>query len=207
MNEEYYIIEGDKKSGPYTFKEITQLDLDIHTEIITASDNKQQYASELSEFNEYFERKGIFFPTEDNLASIGKRAAAFLIDYLGWYLLVYNIVLNSGLLVLPANYKIGDQVPSAMLQLTFIMLGSFLVYSSILEATGLKGTIGKKIMKLAVVDIDGQRLSIPRAFLRNLGVVLSITVWVPFLSILFSEYRQAWYDSWARTYVIETNKG
>lgn len=205
MNEEYYLIEGEQKSGPYTFKEITQMDIDIHTEIITASNDKQQYASELPEFNEYFERKGIYFPTEDNLASFGKRVGAFLIDYIGWYLLVSNVVLNTGLIVLPANYTLGGPVPPAMLKLSLIMLASFLVYNTICEVTGLKGSLGKKILRMAVVDIDGQRLSIPRAFLRNLGVVLSITIWVPFLSVFFSEHRQAWYDSWARTYVIVTN--
>ena len=85
------------------------------------------------------------------------------------------------------------------------MLASFLVYNTICEVTGLKGSLGKKILRMAVVDIDGQRLSIPRALLRNLGVVLSITIWVPFLSVFFSEHRQAWYDSWARTYVIVTS--
>lgn len=205
MNEEYYLLDGDQKNGPYSLNDITQMDIDIHTEIITASNDKQQYASELPELNDYFERKGIYFPTEENLASFGKRLGAFLIDYFGWYLLVSNIVTNAGIIVLPANYRLGGPVPPAMLQLSLIMLGSFLVYNTICEATGLKGSLGKKLLKLMVVDIDGQALSLPRAFLRNLGVILSITIWIPFLSILFSEHRQAWYDSWARTYVIKTN--
>jgi len=204
MNEEYYLVEGDQKNGPYSFYEITQMDLDIHTEIITGSNNKQQYASELPEFNEYFERKGIYFPTEDNLATVGQRIGAFLIDYIGWYLLVSNLVVSTGIVVLPPDYRLGGSVPPAMLQLSLIMLGSFLVYNTLCEVTGLKGSIGKKILKLVVVDIDGQGLSLPRAFLRNLGVVLSITIWIPFLSIFLSEHRQAWYDSWARTYVIKT---
>ncbi|HEY9535426.1 MAG TPA: RDD family protein [Mucilaginibacter sp.] len=205
MNEEYYIIEDDQKKGPYTFSEIMQMDIDIHTEVITGANDTPQYASELSEFNEYFERKGIYFPTEDNLASFGKRAGAFLIDYLGWYLLLSNIISRTTIIVLPTNYRIGDPVPPEMFKLSLLMLGSFLIYNTICEATGLKGSLGKKILRLMVVDIDGQRLSVPRAFLRNLGVVLSITIWIPFLSVLFSEHRQAWYDSWAKTYVIKTN--
>ena len=88
MNEEYFIIEGDQKKGPYTFAELTRIDLDIHTEIVTSPNDATQYASELPELNEYFAQKGIYFPTEDNLATVGKRVAAFLIDYLGWYLIV-----------------------------------------------------------------------------------------------------------------------
>lgn len=205
MNEEYYLLENGEKKGPYTFKGITQLDIDIHTEIITASNNKQQYASELPEFNEYFERKGIYFPTEDNLASFGKRLGAFLIDYIGWYMLVSNILTSSGLIALPPGYKLGDPLPPAMLKLSLIMLSSFMIYNTICELTPLKGSLGKKVLRVVVVDIDGQRLSFSSALLRNLGVALSITIWIPFLSILFSEHRQAWYDSWAKTYVIKTN--
>ncbi|GAA4095472.1 RDD family protein [Mucilaginibacter panaciglaebae] len=205
MNEEYYIIERGLKKGPYTFSEIMQMDIDIHTEVITASNDKTQYASELSELNEYFESKGIYFPTVDNLAGFGKRAGAFFIDYVGWYILLSNIILRTSIVALPAAYRFGDPVPPEMLKLSLLMLGSFLVYNTICEATGLKGSFGKKILRLMVVDIDGQRLSFARAFLRNLGVVLSITIWIPFLSVLFSEHRQAWYDSWAKTYVIKTN--
>lgn len=205
MNEEYYLIEGDKKNGPYTFNELMQMDIGIYTEVIAGGSDTPQYASELPELNEYFRRRNIHFPTEDNLASVGQRVGAFLIDYIGWYLLASNIIVNTGIVVLPTDYKIGNAVPPEMLQLSLIMLGSFLIYNTICEATGLKGSLGKKILKLVVVDIDGQRLSLPRAFLRNLGVVLSIIIWIPFLSVLFSEHRQAWYDSWAKTYIIKTN--
>jgi uncharacterized RDD family membrane protein YckC len=204
MNKEYYLVEGDEKSGPYTFYELTQLDIDTYTEIIVGNSDTPKYASELPEFNEYFEQQGIYFPTEDNLASFGKRVAAFLVDYLGLYIIISNILIRMGNVVLPADYKPGDPIPPGMLQLSMVMMVTFLLYKTIFEATGLKGTLGKRIFKLAVVDIDGQRLSVPRSLLRNVGVVLSLTIWLPFLSVLFSEHRQAWYDSWAKTYVIVT---
>src|ERR1700748_664638 len=78
MNDEYYILVGETKKGPYTFDDLINMDLTIHTEIITPLSDEPQFASELPEFNEYFEAQGIYFPTEDNLAPVGKRISAFL---------------------------------------------------------------------------------------------------------------------------------
>ncbi|MDB5029519.1 RDD family protein [Mucilaginibacter sp.] len=204
MNEEYYLVTGDDKKGPYTLDELMDMDIDIHTEIITPLSDKPQYASELPELNDYFEAQGIYFPTEDNLAPFGKRIAAFFIDYFGIYIIVSNIATRTGWVTLPTDYRIGMPVPNSMLILTISVLTTFLIYNTICEATDLKGSLGKRIFKLSVVDIDGKRLSLPRAFLRNLGVTLSITIWIPFLSVYFSEHRQAWYDSLAKTYIIST---
>jgi len=204
MNDEYYLVEGEEKKGPYTFNELTQMDLDVHTEVITPLSDKPQYASELPEFNDYFEAQGVYFPTMDNLASLGKRLSAFIIDYFGIYIIVSNVAVRTGWVVLPLDYTFGKPVPASMLIMSASVIATFLLYKTICEATNLKGSIGKKIFKLIVVDIDGQRLSIPKSLLRNLGVILSITIWIPFLSVFFSEHRQEWYDSIAKTYVLTT---
>ncbi|MDB5156727.1 MAG: hypothetical protein JWR50_1434 [Mucilaginibacter sp.] len=204
MNDEYYLVEGEEKKGPYTFNELTQMDLDIHTEVITPLSDKPQYASELPEFNYYFEAQGVYFPTMDNLASLGKRLSAFIIDYFGIYIIVSNVAVRTGWVVLPLDYTFGKPVPASMLIMSASVVAIFLLYKTICEATNLKGSVGKKLFKLIVVDIDGQRLSLPRSLLRNLGVILSLTIWIPFLSVFFSEHRQEWYDSLAKTYVITT---
>ena len=69
----------------------------------------------------------------------------------------------------------------------------------------MKATIGKKICNLVVVNIDGDSPSLLAVVGRNLGVIMSIILWVPFLSMLFNEHRQNWYDSLAKTYVVKTN--
>jgi len=93
-------------------------------------------------------------------------------------------------------------VPDSMLVLSISVLIAFLLYNTIFETTPLKGSIGKMILKLIVVDVNGRGLSFPRALGRNLGVMLSMTIWAPFLTVLFNDHRQAWYDSLAKTYVI-----
>jgi len=57
MNEEYYLLEGDDKKGPFTFDELVKMDIGIYTEIITPVSDKPQYASELPELNGILKRK------------------------------------------------------------------------------------------------------------------------------------------------------
>lgn len=204
MNNEYYIIEGEEKKGPYTFNELINMDITIHTEIITPLSDTPQYASELPEFNAYFEAQGIHFPTLDNLATFGNRLLAFIIDYFPLYIIVETIETRMGWVKLPTQFSFGQPVPTDMFILSVSFTAIFFVYKVVFEATALKSTLGKRAMKLIVVDIDGKGLSVGKSLIRNLGVVLSITIWVPFLSIFFSEHRQTWYDSLAKTYVITT---
>lgn len=202
MNDEYYILEDENKTGPFSFREVTERDIDIHTRILAPRANEWQYASELPEFNEYFEAKGIYFPTVDNLAGFGRRTLAFFIDYFAIYFLVEIIETQMGWVVLPTKYTIGAPVPTSMYILYLSFFVTFLLYNTIFEASNLKASIGKIICRLNVVDINGSRLTPVKALGRTFGILLSVTIWLPFLSIFFSEHRQAWYDNLAKAYII-----
>jgi uncharacterized RDD family membrane protein YckC len=204
MNKEYYVLENGEKTGPFSFNELIAKDINIHTEIITPLSDEPQYASELMELNAYFESKGIYFPTQDNLANFGRRAMAFIIDYISLYFIIEAVEMRMGWIVLPPELKFGMPIPYSIWVLYISFFIAFLLYKTIFEATNLKGTIGKRICRLNVVDINGEGIGPLKSLGRNLGVLLSLTIWVPFLSMLFSEYRQTWYDSIAKTYVITT---
>ena len=205
MNDEYYILEGEEKTGPFSYGQVIEKNIDIHTQVATAATDKWQYASEMPEFNNYFASKGIYFPTVDNLAGFGMRALAFIMDYIPIYIIMYTLETKMGWVVIPANYRIGMPVPPSMVVLSTSILVTFLIYNTIFEATGLKGSLGKKLCRLSVVDINGQALSLPKALMRNVGVILSMTIWLPFVSVFFSEHRQAWYDSLTKAYIITKN--
>ncbi len=59
------------------------------------------------------------------------------------------------------------------------------------------------LCRIIVVDIDGQNLKIGNSIVRNLGVLVSLMIYaLPFLTVLFSEHRQAWYEKLTRAYQI-----
>jgi len=206
MNNEYYILENGVQSGPFTYEELVEKDIDIHTHVLTPT-NEWVYASEIPELYDYFETKGIYFPTQDNLASAGWRILAFIIDYILLVILIEVVAVASGLLVLPTitGGKFVMPPPDTVMLIQGVFYVVYLLYNTLFELTGWRGSIGKKICGLRVVDANGQKIGFIRSAGRNLGSILSLILLVPYLSMLFSEYKQQWYDNLANAYIIKTN--
>ncbi|RZA02919.1 MAG: RDD family protein [Sphingobacteriaceae bacterium] len=207
MNDEYYIQQGEEKIGPFTFEELMNNDIDIHTSILAPGQSKWQYASELPELYEYFEAKDIYFPTMDNLATAGQRTLAFIIDYLLLTIFMELIALQLGWVTLPTDGKFIWPDNDTMFKMQGLFYGIYIAYNVLFEMTGWKATIGKKICSLRVIDVNGEKISILQSLGRNMGAILSIALtMIPFLSIFGSEYKQEWYDNLAKTYMIKITK-
>ncbi|HEY2583172.1 MAG TPA: RDD family protein [Mucilaginibacter sp.] len=208
MTDGYFILEDGEQTGPYTFDELTELEIDIHTRILPPNTDSWQDACDLPELYPYFEAQGIYLPTGDNLASFGWRFLAFIIDVIVLSFLmdfILGVLILNGVSIKLHSYNDIFKIPKAELQyLTLITLLTLIVYNAICEASPMRGSIGKRILKIVVVDIDGIRLSFFNALLRSIGKAASIYfLYLGFLSILFTEYRQAVHDLLAKTYVVK----
>jgi uncharacterized RDD family membrane protein YckC len=208
MNKDYFILEDGEQKGPFTFDELTDRGMGIHERVLSSQAEGWQDACDLPEFYPYFENCGIYLPTGDNLASFGWRLLAFVVDYF-----ILSFLLTLILILLP-SFGIKFQIRSyndllklsgnEKLTLQIIVYLSLIIYNSACEASPMKGSIGKRICKLVVVDIDGQGLSYLNALLRSAGKVVSLFFYgLGFISILFTEHRQALHDFLAKTYVVK----
>ncbi|MDB5010609.1 MAG: hypothetical protein JWQ06_1398, partial [Mucilaginibacter sp.] len=82
----------------------------------------------------------------------------------------------------------------------------FLIYNGLFEATATRGSLGKKLFNLKVVDEDGRQLTFLKAMARNFGALLSFMLYgLPFLTLFLSEHKQTWYDRLAKTYTIRSS--
>ncbi len=211
MNNEYYIIEGGEKKGPYTFNELINMEIDIYTEISVGVDKEAVYASYLPELSEYFEDQGYIFPTEGNVANIGWRILAFVIDYVIISIIVMTCLVNFGLLKLPASTQLTTAEALKMFSskdiynIEICLAAVFLLYNIIFEST-LRGSIGKLICGLKVVDEDGQKLSLVKTLLRNIGAITALNMIgliIVTISFFYKEVNQTWYERLTKTYVIK----
>ncbi|WP_295801768.1 RDD family protein [Mucilaginibacter sp.] len=208
MAYEYYILEDGERQGPYTFNELTVMNLDIHTRILSPLADTWQDACDLPEFYPYFESQGIYLPTGDNIASFGWRFLAWIIDY---FLLIFlaSFIVNALVLkgIIPAIPLPADALKASprvlfIIQLAFII--PLIIYNTVCEVSPMKGSIGKKICRLVVVDIDGMGLTFANALLRSFGKAISVfLLYTGFLTIFFTEHKQALHDQLARTYVVK----
>jgi uncharacterized RDD family membrane protein YckC len=204
----YYILEDGEQTGPFTFDEVMDMGLEIHTRVLSSAADDWQDACDMPEFFDYFEAQGIYFPTLDNLASFWWRLLAFLIDYviLSFILqLIFFILAANGITF---NLKSLDDLfklsVSQLLLLQLISSGTLIIYNAAGEASAMKGSIGKRVCRMVVVDADGVGLTFLNALARSFGKVISLVFWgLGFLSIFFTEHRQAVHDLLAKTYVVK----
>lgn len=88
----------------------------------------------------------------------------------------------------------------AWLVVTFVPF----LYWPVLESSPWQATIGKRVMGLEVTDLDGNRLSFLRAFLRSLAkIISSIPLGIGFLIAAFTARKQALHDIIVKTLVVQ----
>lgn len=77
-------------------------------------------------------------------------------------------------------------------------------YHTILESSGWKATLGKRIMEIQVVDYNYEKISYFKAIIRFVTKILSaITLLIGFIMAGFTEKKQALHDLIAKTYVVK----
>ncbi len=77
------------------------------------------------------------------------------------------------------------------------------LYEAILTASSKQATVGKMVFRMKVTDMEGKRISIPRAFGRHFAkYISSMTLLIGYLIQPFTARRQALHDIIAGTLVI-----
>lgn len=77
-------------------------------------------------------------------------------------------------------------------------------YFIVMEAGPRQGTYGKQLLKIKVVDENGNRISYRISVIRSLSKIISaIILLIGFLMILFDDKKQGLHDRIAGTYVVE----
>jgi uncharacterized RDD family membrane protein YckC len=210
MENAYYVMENGDKKGPFTFDEIIETDLDLHDKVFSPESDSWEDACDIPELFAYFEARGVVFPTEDNLATFGWRLLAHLIDFfLVSFVVAFviSILITNGVISnikLTKDLTIDEHSYRQALIIQLIWYGVFVLYNSICESSQMKGSIGKKALKMVVVDADGLGITFLRSLWRSFGKVVSLFFYgLPFLSIFWTANKQALDDLMARTYVLK----
>jgi uncharacterized RDD family membrane protein YckC len=82
--------------------------------------------------------------------------------------------------------------PAPLVIVLLVSLGC--LYYTVFEASSWQATPGKRILKLYVTDLNGQRISIQRALIRNLARQISGIFFIGYVIAGFTEKKQALHD-------------
>jgi uncharacterized RDD family membrane protein YckC len=140
-------------------------------------------------------------------AGFWRRYFAMLIDGFIATPIVCLLLLPFGLtgVVTAAIAKAADDVeniPLAMAGLSVFVIAAIAVslvgswlYHTVMESSSFQGTFGKKLLGMAVTDLNGQRISFARANGRFFGRFLSgLIMNIGFIMAAFTEKKQALHD-------------
>jgi uncharacterized RDD family membrane protein YckC len=147
-------------------------------------------------------------------AGLGLRAIAQIIDLVVHNLVVYITAIAFGVVIGIYALVVGQQPSflvsklqtSSLILYVFPLIG-YVIYHTICE--GLHGsTLGKLIVRIQVVDGNGDRCSLSSAFIRSLAFYVDGLFFgmVAVLSMNRSELKQRYGDKWAHTVVVERSQ-
>ncbi len=93
---------------------------------------------------------------------------------------------------------------SAGSTLALFSLAIAVVYYTLMEASKYQGTVGKIVLNLQVTDMDGKPLDVPKAFLRQIGKIVSgLILMIGYIMAGFTEKKQALHDMMAGALVVK----
>jgi len=153
------------------------------------------------------------------LAPTGRRMAAFALDLVLAYILLFPIVLTTWIAAFPDAFiqsqvaiqmllAYGQQIPYTPPQLAEGVLKLIFVCGITFYMAGFHAahgrTPGKSALRLRVVDQNGQKPTFGKAVLRGLILSFSISLYfLPLAYMFFNPQRRAFHDLVAGTYVVE----
>lgn len=146
------------------------------------------------------------------LPSHGRRLLAYLIDIIPIIMLVFgffyffldfDVVWHAYI----NDYRNGPARDTFLLwrnDMRFVSLMVWVVYGMILDLSRWQGTLGKKVMKIKVVSVDGRPLTTMQSLQRNSLKALSILfLLIGVIWIFFDKKRQALHDKAGNAVVVE----
>jgi len=139
-----------------------------------------------------------------NYVGFWSRFIAALIDgiIVGiFYIIGLIIAFVLGIIIGGASDDAGGVVFLLSYGITMILA---ILYYPYMEASESQATIGKQMLGMKVVDLDGNRITFMKAFIRSpIGKFLSgIILYLGFLIIGFHSRKQGLHDMIAGTYVV-----
>ena len=132
-------------------------------------------------------------------ADTGKRLINYMVDLVGFYVLIFVLTIIVGLISPDTLYEYVDADSNEFNPLeTLFFLLLYAVYMGVLEAVFKGKTLGKLITKTRALNVDGSRISVGAAFGRGLSRA------VPFAAFsALGSPCNPWHDKWTNTMVVD----
>jgi uncharacterized RDD family membrane protein YckC len=144
-------------------------------------------------------------PPRPMFAGFWLRAMACFIDTIfiaAIFLLVASFFPSTFAKLLPPAPASLMDMPQPAPAVIGLLVALGCLYYTMFEASGWQATPGKRILRLYVTDLKGQRITFGRALIRNLARQISGVFFIGYLIAGFTERKQALHDILASCLVL-----
>jgi uncharacterized RDD family membrane protein YckC len=123
--------------------------------------------------------------------------------YAGFWIRLVALVIDC-IIIVPLNNYILSYIGDGSILRILVPNLIWWVYTAGLTSSSLQATLGKKILGLKVVDLNGSRISFGKATGRFLASILSgLILGIGYLMVAFNPKKQGLHDQIAGTYVVK----
>ena len=137
-----------------------------------------------------------------NYANVGKRFVALVID--GIILYIFQAIITFVVSLAIGGTAANEEAIGAVASISVvIIIVIYWLYYAIQESSPKQATIGKQAMGLVVTDMNGEKVSFPKASIRFLSRSLSGILLIGYIMAFFTEKKQALHDMLAGTLVLQ----
>jgi uncharacterized RDD family membrane protein YckC len=199
MSQSYILVIKGKPEGPFTIAELKAKNIKPGDFVKTAEMIDYKEAQEIVELRELF---GFAKPKllMQYFASFDQRWLASALD---WFILFGVFVLLAAMVVFLFITDKQTRIFTSIGIVAFTPIGKF-IYHVVMESSATQATYGKQMLKIKVVDMDGNRITVAKAIGRNLAKVFSVlTFFIGYLMAFFNKQQQCLHDMIAGTLVIK----
>lgn len=198
MEDGYLVVIEGKPKGPFSLAEIKEMNLREDTFVKKSGMSDYKEAHEIPELCELLGFK-LTRAEAQYFASPDVRLLAALIDYgiiVTFYLVIVLVVVS----FIETQYL---KVAITLSFLPVIPLAKFLMNVG-MEASKRRGTFGKSLLGIKVIDEDGNKISLSKSLARNLYKLLcTLTLGLGYIAGFFNRKQQCWHDRLAHTLVVK----
>ncbi len=155
----------------------------------------------------------VFQPSKLNFAGFGQRLVAYLIDivpiiiilnFVAYFVFGINPMQRSESVIIIRGLEF-EEFRILRIMVRYISFIVWIVYCAFMEASKYRGTLGKRMLGITVIDETGSPPSLATSMIRNLTKIISYLVLaLGFLWVVFHKEKRAWHDIIARTFVVKT---
>ncbi len=194
----YLVVVNGKPQGPYSIDELQGLKIKSGTFVRKPGMDDYKEAHAIPELRALFNLKATI-TVPQYFASFDLRLFASVVDHLLIAMLYVFLLLMSFIIFKEVETRI-------LLAITFspmIIIGKF-IYACIAESSAKQATIGKRLVKIKVTNMLGERITFPNAVGRNLAKLVSTaSFFFGYLYSFLNKKQQCFHDIMAETLVVK----